>query len=111
MLIEILVAIAILSIGLVILLQSLAGAIRANGSSANMAEAVLLGQQELWQAQKKNYLYGVTRGDFGELYPGFRWEATSKSTSENIDEVTIKIIWTERGQDKNLQLETLLARR
>jgi len=110
MLMEILVSVAILSIGIVILVQSLSSAIRSNELSGNVVLATLLGQQSLWQIKEKGYDYGVTQGNFGTEYPNFHSEMEAKNLLANLDDIKLKIIWTERGQEKNIQIETLVAK-
>lgn len=99
LLIEVLVSVAILSLGLVILIESMANSLRNNETSINLNLATVLGYQQLCLA--------IERDESAE----FQAETAAQEIEENLDKISVKISWKERGEDRNLQLESLLAKK
>jgi len=139
-LLEVMVAVAILSLGLVIVIQSFSISLRAAETSLNLSKAALLAQRKLSEVELENFSFeSLDSGDFGEDYPGFSWETEiipievkeediwqkaeeDEETAEVLPEVdledtpflyqaTITIFWQERGDRRNLKFATYLARR
>ncbi len=129
-LLEIMVALSIMSLGLVIVIQTLASALMTVGISSRYNIAVLLAQQKLWDVQQGGYpAPGRDSGDFGERYPDYRWEIDVtplqmedswntgletnffEDSQDMLSRVEIAIIWPERGKDKQMKVTTCLANR
>ena len=127
-LLEVMVAVAILSIGLVVIIESFSLSLRATNSAYNLSTATLLAQKIVSEVRSGEYPdEGETSGDFGEDWPQFRWKLNSVSIplsdlhpledraveTEEADlmKVTISVFWKDRGGQRDLKVTTYLARR
>ncbi|MDD5132182.1 MAG: type II secretion system protein [bacterium] len=111
MLIEILIALAILSLGLVVLIQSMSSTLKTVSKSWRLVEATNLAESKLAQIRSGYCDYGVSRGDFGDSNPGFSWEIEALPAFEHVDKISLKILWSENDEKKNILIETLLAKK
>ena len=76
MLLEAMVALAILSIGIVTVMQSFSSALRVSKSSYNSTIATFLAQSKLSDLEREDsWTKENLSGDFGKAYPNFKWEA------------------------------------
>ncbi len=49
-----------------------------------------------------------TSGDFGEGWPGYRWECTVRAREYGLSELVVSVIWTERGAERSVSVATLI---
>ncbi|MCP5528438.1 MAG: type II secretion system protein [Verrucomicrobiales bacterium] len=57
---------------------------------------------EAWSATNSS-------GDFGEVWPGFRWESTSRTWSEDaMTELAVVVTYAVQGRDYTVTLSTLV---
>lgn len=76
MLLEAMVALAILSIGIVTVMQSFSSALRVSKSGYNSTIATFLAQSKLSDLEREDsWTKENLSGDFGKAYPNFKWEA------------------------------------
>ena len=123
-------AVTILSLGLVIAIQSFAISLRIAGTSLNLSRVALLAQRKLSEVELDGFSFESSNsGDFGENYPGFSWETEVfpvelEETTEALAEaeasledtpflyqVAITIFWQERGHRRDLKFTTYLSKR
>jgi prepilin-type N-terminal cleavage/methylation domain-containing protein len=115
-LIEVLVTILFMAIVLPAVMQGISLAARVGHSAQRRTEASGLAQsklaevaQDIATGQAQN---GNSAGDFGSDWPGYRWESTIEdwpqdTTSAGIQQVDLKVTWTDGGHDESLTLTTL----
>ena len=109
---EVLLAVAILSLGLAALIHTFSTSLWATQSSHNLTLATLLSQEKLAELKQEGFPSpGLVSGGF-EDYPNFNWEIEVNSTEmDNLVEVRVTIFWQERSSRKEMEVRTLLARR
>ena len=88
--------------GLTLSLQAASRA-RHTTEAGQLAEAKL---NELLVLRDSTVLTGS--GDFGEDWPEYRWTSDFVAADYNLYEVTVTVLWTERGQDRSVALTTLI---
>jgi hypothetical protein len=113
-LLEVIVAVAILGISLFSLLNALsqavssATAVRNMELSGRLLENVVnelqftplgeLGEDEFEPAIEE----GLLEGDFGEMYPGFRWERETAATdAPGLYSLRYTVLWESRGRERS----------
>ncbi len=107
-LIELIVSLTILSIGLIALINSFSHSLSATGFTQRLTKANLLLQEKIAEVQSTSLPLGTERGDFGQEYPGYRWETSILTTAHSyILEARVSIFWKERNKQKNIE-ESLL---
>lgn len=111
MLLEILVAMAILSLGLVILIQSMSAALKTTSRSLKVIKAKILVESKLAQIQPGSYAYGSSCGDFANTAPDFTWEIEARPAFEHVDKISLKIQWPENNGKKDILVEILQAKK
>ncbi len=136
MLLEVMVAMAILSIGIVTVLQSFSSALRAARTGYNSTIATFLAQSKILELEKEDSLAKESlSGDFGKEYPGFRWELEASSveldslipenlrdrsrgeevhkegeeTKPPINLVNLTVSWVERGVKEEVEFVTYMT--
>ena len=109
---EILLAVAILGLGLAAVIHVFSTSLRATQMSRHLTLATLLSQQKLAELRQEGFpSSGLVSGEF-EDYPNFSWEIEVNSTEmDNLVEVRLTIFWSERGSQKEMEVKTLLAKR
>ncbi len=109
---EVLLAVAILGLGLAAVIHVFSTSLRATQMSHHLTLATLLSQQKLAELRQEGFpSSGLVSGEF-EDYPNFSWEIEVNSTEmDNLVEVRLTIFWLESGSQKEMEVNTLLARR
>lgn len=98
--IEMIVAAALLVIGVAATLKAIGMATRTTGIASEYTTASLLAQQRISEieAQPDQISGGSQTGDFGEEYPQFSWEMATETTDfSNLIKMTITVSWTSAG--------------
>jgi len=133
-LLEVMVALAILSVGLVSLFQLFSGSLRSAKVSADYTKAVIGAQKKMDEILGCLYVEDFEKmhraGDFGteegeNLLEGYRWEFTDEdypvpeleeewSEKHNLEEkkillkkIIMRVTWQSRRNNKKLELVTL----
>lgn len=93
MLLEIMVSLAIISLGLIMVIRSFSLSQEAIKSSCNLNTANLLAQRKLWETKENGYPSCATiRGNFKEPYFYFGFKTEVKPTeTENLRKVEVTI--------------------
>jgi prepilin-type N-terminal cleavage/methylation domain-containing protein len=119
-LIEVLVTILFMAIVLPPVMQGIALSNRVGHSAQRRTEAATLGQSKLAEIAQNittgQQQSGNSTGDFGSDFPSYHWESTVQdwpqdSTSAGIQQIDLKIIWTEGGHEESLTLTTIAYQR
>ncbi|MCS7185936.1 MAG: prepilin-type N-terminal cleavage/methylation domain-containing protein [Armatimonadota bacterium] len=116
-LVELVVAFLILVIGVTAILELVSQSALNARYAKDKTTATVLAQQKLEELLSQSDLTtGEFDGDFGDAYPQFRWRAqineVSNSASEtgtSLLQIIVTVEWTDRGQIRSVQLETLQA--
>jgi len=133
-LLEVMVAVAILSLGLSVVIHSFSTSLQALDTSLNLSKVALLAQKKLSEIELEDFLTeGLTSGEFEGDYSGFSWQVEIhplrieediwqmiEETEESIKiltelennpvlyQVTITISWQARGRRRNMRFVTYL---
>lgn len=110
MLMEVMLAAALLGIGLVVIIQSINASLRSSESVANVATASWLLEQKLTDVFQARYANGRDSGKFGSAWDNFRWETECRSLNRNLDDIILSIYWQERNEEKKISAETFMAK-
>ena len=107
-LIEVLATMVLMAIVLPVTMQALSVSLAAASSARHTTEASGLAQAKLNELISTGQMNATSNGDFGTDHPGYRWEIGSAARDYNLTEVTIRVLWLERGQEKQLTVSTLV---
>ncbi len=110
---EVLLALAILSIGLVAVLHCFSTSLRAVGTSQNHFKATLLLEEKLWEVEREKSLTpGIYQGNFPGK--GFKWEVETSPIEEegevSLNAVRVTISWSEGGRKRHIGLTTWICK-
>jgi type II secretion system protein I len=115
-LIEIVVTLAILSIGLPVLLQSFSSVANNQKLSEDKTTVLYLLKTRMAEIELQGYPdIGTEEGEFGENSP-YRWrsevhDVESDEFEEGLRAVTVTITWLERGKAESTSMNTYVANR
>jgi type II secretory pathway pseudopilin PulG len=119
-LIEVLAALLFLAIAI----PAILGAISASSRSAEAAErtviAAQLAENQLSQIiiDQSNTTGGSVssnssggRGDFGQDYPGYRWEMKEEpwTAAADLTQYTVQVFFSVKGQERSVEISTLIG--
>ena len=110
-LLELVIATAILAIGLVALTQVFSRGPRSTGSSERVVTATLIARLKLAELDEMTELTnGAESGDVDEPYKGYTWDTEIEDVpeGENLKRIRVRIGWTEAGSSRDVSLETVL---
>jgi prepilin-type N-terminal cleavage/methylation domain-containing protein len=110
-LLEVIIAVAILAVGLVSILQAFSLCARALGTSNDTLEAVYLVKdkmQELEFKEKNNLLASIPK-EYSDREDKFFWAYfLAEDTDLKLYRLDFKVIWARSGKDNQLELFTYL---
>ncbi|MGH2374682.1 MAG: prepilin-type N-terminal cleavage/methylation domain-containing protein [bacterium] len=107
-LIEVLVAMAILSIAAAAIIGLYSTGFLAGAMARRMSGAVALAQQRLEASRSPCVLGDEGPESTDPAFPGYRWQTKTSEVRPGLREVTATVTWQERGQDRSLSLTTLV---
>ena len=112
-LLEAIASLAILSIGLIAVVKSFSSSVQAGSYTQGLTIATFLSEGKIAELETTSQTtLGTETGDFGEDYPNYRWETEVSSTeNEKIQEAVVSIFWRKRGEERKIELITLLPQR
>lgn len=114
-LIEVIVAVAILSVCLVMIMQLFAAGLKASRSSCDYTRAVMHAKDKM----EELFASPIHPQESGEFRDGYKWEAEAKPYEESLDEelenaafkflkLKVKIMWSSGTKKQNsVELESL----
>jgi prepilin-type N-terminal cleavage/methylation domain-containing protein len=111
-LLELIVSIAILSFGLIGILQALSAALVASRLAEDYSTAAMLAEQKIAElsVQAEDLEPGEDSGDFGELFPRFAWDYRVLDTGvEGLLHATVVVSWRTGQRERSFTAETCLA--
>ena len=111
MLLEVVIAVAVLGIAFATAFELLAVALRSVTTSGDYTEAVILAKQKLEEISLRELRPGSAQGTVGPLY---RWTAEispedgeDAQVPAHLFKVHVTVSWTRRGRDRSVELVTL----
>ena len=112
-LIEMIVATALLAIGVVAAMGAIGASTAATASAGQMQTAALLGQSKLNEIERQldTLSGGDQQGDFGADSPGFHWQENVEATDyPNLFKVTVRVQWGGTSLQKERAFTTYLTK-
>ena len=109
-LIEVMVAIVLLSVGILGVMGAVRGVTRASGRAEETVEAVTLARGMLNEIKSSGSVQtGTSNGDFGVQNPGYRWESTVETSADVADllQITVTVLWPDGPRENRYNLTTL----
>ena len=110
-LVEVLATIVMTAIVLPAALQGISACTAAAGLARQRSEAAALADAKLAELLATGeWQYGGLSGEFGEAWPEYRWEgsAAAWSADPTLTELSVRVAWTTRLQDREIILTTLV---
>jgi len=98
----------LLAVGITGAMSALSGSLQGARLADEYTTASLLAQSRLTELEQVDGLIeGTADGDFGEEYPGWRWEQeVVQAESEGLLQVTVTVIWQSGGREKTYTVTT-----
>lgn len=108
-LVEVLAALAFLGILIPVVVSALTVSNRAAVIAERSGIAAQLGENQLNQmVVESSWSSSGTGGDFGEDWPGYRWELKKSDwNTGSVTELTMNVFFQVQGQERSVQLGTL----
>lgn len=110
-LLELIIAVAILSIGIIIVLEALSYSTRMAGLSCDIIDAVLLAEDKMQELEFKEE-QNLTNKESGEIIgkkEGFDWKYTLNLEPDlNLYKLSFNIKWLRANREEGLDLNTYL---
>jgi general secretion pathway protein I len=112
-LLEVMIAIAILSLVAVAFLRAQASSIRLVDESVQISKATLLAKERMAELESRGFPEpGSNSGTFGDAFPLYRWEQTISTTDiPDIRKAVVRVLWMEGDLQRNMELTIYFARR
>lgn len=113
-LLEVLVSVAILSVGIAVLLQSIISSLDANRLTLEYSKAMFLAESRMWELERE-YAFqegmatGTSYGDFDPPSHAYSWKSEIESVDRAAEyRIQLTIEWMHRGQEQAYTLHTLV---
>ncbi len=107
-LVEVLVAMAILSIVAAAIFGVYSTGFLAGGMARRMNGVVALAQQRLEASRSPCVLANEGPEATDPAFPGYRWTTKTTEVRPGLRQITATVTWQERGQHRSLSLTSLL---
>lgn len=109
LLLEIMMSVAILSIGLLLVLNSFMRPIRAQELSNDYFKAGLLLEQKMFELYNSDILKGTVNGIFTDFESRFSWDMNAIESEENpFMEVNLEVLWSRQNKEQDLSISTYI---
>jgi len=112
-LLEVMIALAILSLVGVAFLRAQASSVRLVDEAAKISMATLLAREKMAELESMSFPEtGKESGSGGEAFPSFRWERVVTPTEIPVlRKGLVRILWLEGTQERNLEFTAYFARK
>ncbi len=112
-LLEVMIALAILSLGAVAFLRAQGSSVHLVDESVQISLATLLAKEKMAELESNGFPEpGKTSGDGGEDFPSYHWERVVSPTDiVNLRKAVVRILWMEGIRERSLELTTYFARK
>jgi general secretion pathway protein I len=112
-LIEVLLAIVILTTGLVLVFEGFSVGLRAASIADKETTATLVAQRLIADLETQEALsVGTEEGEYEEDYPGYRWRLEIQESADGISglyEVQMTVTWTQGDREREITVTRLIA--
>ncbi len=109
LLLEIMISVLILSIGVLLVLDSFVDPIRATELSRNYFKAGLLLEEKLLELYNSDIEEGILRGEFSDFDNRFSWDMDVIKLEDGFcKEISLKVLWREKDKEKDLSVLTYI---
>ena len=110
-LLEVMIALAILSLVLVVLFSQQATSIDQGNEARIVTKATFLAQERMTELITQDRLsIGEEGGEMPDAIPPFRWkQMVEESETEGMKRVTVLVLWKEGDKGRDLRLVTYVA--
>ncbi len=109
LLLEIMMSVSILSIGVLLILNSFVKLIKATELSEDYFRAGLLLEEKLTEVYNGYAKEGLSKGEFKDPSNRFSWELyLAKSEDDSCREVSLKVLWREKDKEEDLSVSTCI---
>ncbi|OGP97889.1 MAG: hypothetical protein A2Z51_03255 [Deltaproteobacteria bacterium RBG_19FT_COMBO_52_11] len=111
-LLEVMIALAILSLVAVAFLRTQASSIHLVDEACQISRATLLAREKMAELESAGFSEpGEKTGTAGETFPLLRWEQIVSSTEIlNLRKAVVRVLWREGTRERSLELITYLAK-
>ena len=109
-LVEVLATLVLIGIIIPVAMRATTLALNTASHARRQAEAAVLGDTKLVEIiSQGDWQTGTSSGDFGLDWPDYTWKVQTYTTDSaaNVTEVTLSVLWVERGQERTLNVSTL----
>jgi len=109
--VELLATLALISIVLPVLMQTISLCTQVAGQSRRQVEAVCLAKTKLTELTAgADWQNGSMRGDFGTDWPGYEWSMTIGNWAQDstLRQLDLTVTWRSVGRQRKVTLSTLL---
>ena len=111
-LVEVLATLVLIGIVLPFAVRGTSVALGAASSAKHTAEAASLAEAKLAEILSQgDWTAGNMQGDFGQDWPEYKWRmqtaVADTTVNVNITEIMLSVTWTERGQERVVNVSTL----
>jgi len=109
LLVEVMVSISILSIGLLLVLNSFFRSIKAVEVSRDYFKAGLLLENKIYELLNKGTEEGVWEGSFDDFNKRFSWNLDARTIEESpLNEINLKVSWGGKDKEKDISISTYI---
>lgn len=107
-LVEVLASVAILAIAVPFIMQGASQATMKASLARHQAEAATLGEAQLNDLVTEDLWETQTQGNFPD-FPQYSWSLQQQQRTEaDVTELMLTVTWKERGQDRTLNVSTMV---
>lgn len=105
---EVLATLLLVGIVLPVVMNGVSIALAASSHARYLAQATSLGEAKLTElVTTGDWLLAEASGDFGLEWPQYRWSCQHFTRDFSMNEIVLRVTWTERGEERTLDLATL----
>ena len=109
LLLEVIVAVAVLAVGLTTISRSFTNCTRVIETAKDYNMALILAEKILWELENKKPDEWESGGEF-EDYPAFSWGQENKESEDlELRELDVDINWKRRNRDYKLNIATFIS--
>lgn len=107
---EVLATAAIMAIVLPIAMYGISLCMHTASNARHESEAATLADGKLQElaalAQLPQASSGNTAGDFGDDFPGYKWQCTTTQMDLNMEQLDVRVTWVARNQEHGVDVST-----
>jgi general secretion pathway protein I len=110
-LLEVMVALAVLSVALVVVFSQQAASIAQGNEARIITKATLLAQERMaGLISTEDLTEGDEEGEVEDSIPPFKWkQMVEESNIEGMKKITVLVLWKEGDRERDLRLVTYVA--